>query len=229
MRTVWITRTAPKADVSAKRFAQAGFNTLTAPLLTLAPPPSMPTPPPHDAILIFTSPNGVDAFCSLSNARHHPVVTVGDKTAQQCLNVGFSDVRSAGGSADNVTALILHNPDKSRPYWHMAGRHIRGTIVQDLNAAGLNARRETLYASAPITKWPDVDIGRVDIIALYSPLAAGTLAGFNPELSQTTTLCISPAVDAALYPLRPSARMIAAAPTEAAMLECLIALNARTR
>ncbi|WP_371396810.1 uroporphyrinogen-III synthase [Fretibacter rubidus] len=225
---MWITRTAPNADASAKRFEVAGFKTIVAPLLTLSSPTTMPALPPHDAILIFTSSNGVDAFCARDRARHYPVVTVGDKTAQHCLEAGFSRVRSAGGRADDVTALILDEPDKTRPYWHMAGRHVRGTIVEDLKAAGLSARRETLYASAPVLKRPDIDVNAVDIIALYSPLAAQTLAGFAPDISRITTLSISPVVDAALGSLTPQSRLIAKAPNEDAMLESLIALEHRT-
>lgn len=226
MQTVWITRTLGSrgycgAQESAARFEALGLKPIIAPLLTLGPPPVMPPMPPHNAILIFTSPNGVDAFCGLSDARHYPVITVGDKTAQICKLAGFTDVTSASGTAADVTALILKNPHPDCPYWHMAGRHVRGAITEDLYAAGLRAERHMIYVSAPVTALPEIDLKAVDVIALYSPLAAKTLAGFAPDVTSLTALSISAATDCGLGALMFKARVIADAPNEGAMLKAL--------
>lgn len=226
MKTVWITRTEPLAERSAARFKDAGFYPIIAPLLVIAPPPVMPPIPPRGAALIFTSQNGLNAFCQMSQFRGHAVITVGDATAGAARKAGFTDVISASGTAQDVAALILQNSQTDRPYWHIAGRHVRGNIIEDLRAAGLQAERHIFYDSTPVDTLPDIEMSTVDVAALYSPLAAQTFAALAPHLAQTATLSISPATDAALGALNTAPRLIAAAPNEESMLVSLIALTA---
>ena len=73
--TIWITRTLPAAHKSAQAFAHLGLAAAIAPLLLVSPPEVMPAMPPQEALLIFTSANGLSAFCQLTDDRHWPVVT----------------------------------------------------------------------------------------------------------------------------------------------------------
>ena len=219
--TIWITRTLPAAHKSAQAFAHLGLAAAIAPLLLVSPPEAMPAIPPKEALLIFTSANGLSAFCQLTDNRHWPVVTVGAQTAVQARKAGFKTVSSADGTSEDVTALVKSSTDLSTPIIHCAGEHVRGSITEDLRAGGYQARRDLYYRSAPVDKVPKIDLTRLNFLALYSPLAAKTLARFKPDLTTVTLLSISAATDAALGDLKAQARLIAKAPNEAAMLDLL--------
>ena len=218
---IWITRTLPSVHRSAANFAQLGLACAVAPLLKVMPAPTMPPKPQWDDILIFTSQNGLNWFCEFTKRRDWRVVTVGDETAAQATKAGFDKVSSAGGTSRDVTALITSNFAKGSSFVHCAGKHVRGTITQDLQAAGYKARRDLYYQSSPISSLPNIDLAKLSYIALYSPLAAQTLAGFQPNLAGITLLSISAATDAALGNIRCQSRRVAKAPTETAMLALL--------
>lgn len=219
--TIWITRTVPAAHKSAQAFAHLGLAAAIAPLLLISPPEAMPAIPPKDALLIFTSANGLDAFCGLTDARHWPVITVGAQTAAQARKAGFTNVSSADGTSKDVTALAKSSAALSTPIIHCAGPHVRGSISEDLSAAGYQARRDIYYRSTPVQNLPKIDLTKLNYLALYSPLAAKTLAGFKPNLCAVTVLSISAATDTALGDLKAKSRLIAKAPNEAAMLDLL--------
>lgn len=217
-KTVWITRTQPSANESAKAFEIAGYEAVVAPLLTVKTK-AVEDAVPDNAALIFTSQNGVRAFCESENRRDLPVVTVGDATAKLALNMGFSDVRSAGGTSEDIAALINNAPDGTARYLHISGQHVRGAVSEDLRAMGLTAERRIYYGSSPVQALPDIDIETIDMAIFFSPLAAETLARLAPRAPHMSALSISAATDAALGTLGFRARYIAKAPT----LEGLIA------
>lgn len=218
---IWMTRTLPGAHKSAAAFAQLGLACAVSPLLKVMPASDMPPRPDKDDVLVFTSQNGLRWFCEFTKRRDWRVVTVGDETAAQAQSAGFSAVSSAGGTSADVTTLIKSNFAKGTSIVHCAGKHVRGTIIQDLKAAGYKARRDLYYQSSPVSKLPNIDLSQLSYIALYSPLAAQTLAGFKPNLTGVTLLSISPATDAALGDVRCQSRRIARAPNETAMLALL--------
>jgi len=219
--TLWITRSVPAAFKSAEQWALAGCAAAVAPLLKIGPPPDMPPMPQKDAVLIFTSGNGIEAFKTLTDERSWPVVTVGDETARLARDAGFKKISSAKGTSGDVTRLILDKLPKTYSFIHCAGQNVRGTITEDLTKAGYTARRDLYYRSRPVETLPKIDLGHLNYIALYSPLAAQTLASFKPDLSLVTTLSISIATDALLGDLNIKSRLIAKSSTETAMLDLL--------
>ncbi len=219
--TLWITRTVPAAFKSAEQWALAGCAAAVAPLLKISPPAHMPPLPRKNAVLIFTSGNGIEAFKTLTDKRDWPVITVGGETARLARDAGFKTVSSAKGTSVDVTQLITAKLPKTCPIIHCAGQHVRGAIAEDLSRAGYTARRDIYYQSTPVDALPKIDVGALNYIALYSPLAAQTLASFKPDLSYTATLSISAATDAALDGLNVQSRLIAKHPNETAMLALL--------
>lgn len=218
---LWMTRSLPHAHQSAANFAYAGLAVGIAPLLTLSPPSDMPKVPPKEAVLIFTSSNGLDWFCKYTSRRDWAVATVGDATAKRAKDNGFTSVFSASGTSKDVTALIKAKFPVTQPIIHCAGQQVRGSIIEDLSRAGYSARRDVFYESHPVTKMPKTDLKKLSYIALYSPQAAKTLAGFKPDLSGITTLSISQATDEALGKIKCQSRLIAKSPNETAMLTLL--------
>lgn len=223
---IWITRSLPGAHKSAVNFAQLGLACAISPLLKIMPATVMPLQPDKVDVLVFTSQNGLNGFCELTKRRDWRVVTVGDETAAQAKKAGFTSVSSAGGTSEDVTQLIKSSFSKDTSIIHCAGNHVRGKITEDLRAAGYKARRDLYYQSSPVSMLPKLDVSKLTYIALYSPLAAQTLAHFKPNLSGVTLLSISAATDAAIGDLRCQSRLIASAPNETAMLALLAPLRA---
>lgn len=230
-KTVWITRTQPSADDSVQAWEAKGYAAIAAPLLRVIHPPETPCAPSQKTVLVFTSKNGVFAFQGYGFAPRHKVITVGDATAAAARAAGFTDVTSAQGRSADVAALILKTVSKTTPIIHCGGRHIRGSIAQDLNAAGYSARRDLYYQSEAVTAWPVIDYAALTHIAFYSPLAAKTFCALTLEsLSAEVSLdihklqfiCISEATNAALDGMRGDfasvQRQIANTPDEATML-----------
>lgn len=225
--TVWITRTLPSAQESVLAWQAAGFKAIAQPLLEIAKAPAAPKPPSPESMLVFTSKNGVFAFQGYGFAPQNKVITVGDATARAARLAGFKNVISAQGMSDDVTALIRETISLNTPIIHCGGRHLRGAIVEDLQAAGYAARRDLYYQTTPVKTWPDIDYSALSHIAFYSPLAAQTfyhlmkqdMAGnASLDIHALSFMSISLAVDAALEDLTPAQRLIAQAPNEASML-----------
>lgn len=219
--TVWITRTAPAAFKSAENWAKEGYAAAVAPLLDITKPRVMPTLPPRDAVVIFTSGNGAKAFADMTLLRHWPVVTPGWQTKRIAHDLGFRTVTSAQGTSEDVLKVILKDFEVERPIHHCAGNHVRGQITETLIDKGYRAQRDLYYQSSPVKTLPKINTSQLDFVALYSPLAAKTLAEFSPDLTEVTVLSISKATDEALGEMICKARYIAEAPTEAALLEAV--------
>ena len=213
--TIWITRTQPAADVSAKAWADAGLTPVVLPLLAVTPVPNV-TPPPDGSTLIFTSKNGVDHFSGCD----FPIICVGDATAAHARAAGFTDVVSVDGTSADVTKWVKQNLPKTTQLTHVSGRHIRGTITEDLVAAGYNAARIIVYRSQKIFPTPP---SQIDYVALYSPLAAEGFAQISDDWDcrDVTVLSISAATDAQLGGRFTGRRYFAARPNEGAMLALL--------
>lgn len=218
---VWITRTEPGASASARRFQNAGFKTVIAPLMTISPAGTEPTPPDADALLIITSQNGARHFAELTDRRHWPVLTVGDATANYVRRLGFDDVRSASGTWVDIVRLVKDHIPTKRPINHICGASWRGPLVETLNDGGYDARRIILYQTDPVAALPDIDLGRISHVALFSPKAARLLNTFSPDMSRISAVSISAATDQALGGLRLKARLIADYPAEIRMLAAL--------
>ncbi len=224
-KTVWISRTDVTAEGSAKAFETAGFNTVCAPLIIVRPV-AAPALPIRDAVLIFTSQNGVRAFCKATDKRDWPVVTVGDATAEYARALGFATVYSASGTSADIAPLIARalkdgRLERGARFIHICNPTPRGTVAADLLAQGLSASRAVYYHSEAAEELPKLDWDTIDVIALFSPRAAQILVGFAPEIRDVTTLSISAATDTALDGLSPKARLIAAAPTVESMIAAL--------
>ena len=222
-RHIWITRTAASAPKSAALWRAAGFTTSLFPLLQVSPAIIIPSEPKQDSLLVFTSGNGVNAYAALGYSADHPVITVGDATAQTARNYGFKDVVSAGGTSQNVTDLIVQNTPKSIPIIHCAGQTVRGFISEDLRKAGYDVRRDIYYETSEAPKVL-LDIANIDVIAFYSPLGAKAFSKHykNLDLTDVTALSLSAAIDVELNGLNFSRRLVSPQPNETAMQGLLL-------
>lgn len=180
---------------------------------------------PGTEALIFTSPNGVRAFATLSAIRDLPVLTVGDGTAASARKAGFRDVTSAEGDAGDLIRLV--KTTRWQRFLHLRGRDIARDLAGPLANHGRVVAEAILYAAEPAGP-PPAEIaevlrtGSIDLVTVWSPRHAGILAEWlaegNADLGQTDLLGISAN---AVAPLRASGFRrieIAPHPDAAAML-----------
>lgn len=224
---VWITRTAPGAGRTADTLRQAGFEPVLAPLLVANPAftPAEITPLLDGvAALAFTSVNGL-VFCDLTPRRDWPVFAVGDRTAEVARDRGFTDVRSAGGDANDLAALIRREwptceavaahgvllvPTATQPAADLA------VLLKGEVPVRAVAVYETLESPQPLP-------AGFDIVLVHSPRAARILARrLSPEQAAgRIAVALSQAVAAPLRALGFAELRVAARPDESSLIQAL--------
>lgn len=97
--------------------------------------------------LIFTSRNGVTAFCRSTPRRDIPCYCVGDATAQYAADEGLNAM-SGGGTANDIAARIIAD-HVAGPCLHIRGEHGVGDVAKRLSDAGIPTREEVMYRQEP--------------------------------------------------------------------------------
>lgn len=214
VRRVWVTRAEPGAARTAARLTALGYEPVVAPLLAIRA-----LTPEIDLTgieaLAFTSVNGVQAFSALSAVRSLPVFTVGDATAAAAREAGFAEVRSASGDVHALVRLIADAapgpvlaPGAAEPAGDLSG----------LLAGQAEVRTLAVYESFE-TGMPAP--AGFDAVLVHSPRAAEALVMHAWALDDRLAVAISANAAAPLEDLPLREIRIAAAPTDAALIEGL--------
>lgn len=214
IRRVWVTRAEPGAARTAARLTTLGFEPLVAPVLEVRPLTPFIDLSGVEA-LAFTSINGVEAFAARQNERTLPVFTVGDATAETARMAGFSDVRSAAGDVHTLARLLADatpgpvlTPGAAEPAGDLAALLAGRVAVRSL------AVYEAVETAVPAP-------AGFDAVLVHSPRAARALAMHAWVLDDRLAVAISAAAAELLKDLGLREIRIAAAPTEAALIEGL--------
>jgi len=214
----------------AARLAERGVDAVIEPLIEIVERPSaLPDLAGVQAILC-TSANGARALARASGERGLPVFAVGDATATAARAAGFGAVESAGGDVDDLARLVAR---RLRPaagkLLHVAGSDVAGDLAGALGAAGFTVERAVLYeahAADVLTPATARLIAgcKLDLALFFSRRTARAFfmlthaTDVRAGLTATTAISISRAADAALAYLPFRERIIAAAPTQEALL-----------
>jgi uroporphyrinogen-III synthase len=222
---VWITRTAPGAARTAEAIRDLGFIPVVVPLLEVRPLEKAADLDLGDvAALAFTSVNGL-IFADLTLRRDWPVFAVGHRTAQAARDRGFTDVRSAGGDAEDLATLIARE-------WGARGLSrgpgvllVPGAVSPSADMAGLLAGRVPVR-SMPVYETVETAVqtpAAFDIVLVHSARAAEALTQCLDPLTAAgrTAVALSPQVAGPLEALGFAALRIAARPDETSLLEAL--------
>lgn len=197
--TVLITRPKAQAEAFAASLEAAHggpLHCVISPLIEIAPVAVVGA---LDEVkhVVFTSINGVSQAMRVGIPVGITAWCVGSRTAQAATELGF-DVRIADGNNRSLVALIVAQAPVGRMV-HLRGRHVAGTVVDDLAAAGINCEAVIAYdqvAIAPTQLALDTLKGETPIIVpLFSPRSAklfGQIADFNAPLH---LVVISEAID----------------------------------
>jgi uroporphyrinogen-III synthase len=228
-----VTRPRAEAESLAAELTRRGIEAIVEPMIEIvARDAALPDMTGVQAILC-TSANGARALARASGERGLPVFAVGDATTRAARVAGFAAVESAGGDVDDLARLVMARlrPEGGR-LLHVAGSEVAGDLAGALGAAGFAVERAVLYeacAAAALTPATARLIANedIDLALFFSPRSAAIFArlaaaaGVSGGLAATAALSISAAADAALGDLPFRERLVAAAPTQAALLACV--------
>ena len=230
---IWVTRPEEDAAELAEALRAEGVEVLVEPLLRIVYADGPPLDLAGAQALLATSANGVRAFARRNEQRDVRVLAVGDATARAARAAGFTSVESAAGDVAALAGLAGRRLDPARgPVLHVAATEVAGDLAGALAAAGLGYRREVLYEAWTAERLSDglaADLGRgaVDAVLVFSPRTGATLVrllravGLSAAARELICFCLSHAVAAAIAPLPWRQVVVAAQPTQTAMIAAI--------
>ncbi len=183
--------------------------------------------------LLFTSANGVRAFCANSARRDLAVFAVGEASAAAAAAAGFAEITAAGGDVHSLAELVQdEHPPRKGALLHAAGATLAGDLQTMLQRNGYDVRRVTFYAAEPAGNLPEpvaerFRAGGYEAALFFSPRTAATFVGLSTAsgimagAAACAALCLSANVAAALAALPWREVRIAARPSEADLLALL--------
>jgi uroporphyrinogen-III synthase len=230
---VLVTRPRAEAEALAAVLAARGLEPVVEPMLTIDHAPAVRPDLAGVQAILCTSANGVRALARASAERAIPVFAVGDASAATARAEGFRRVESAGGDVEDLAYLVRRRlkPAGGR-LLHVAGSAVAGDLAADLAAGGFAVERMMLYearaasALSPATA-SLIGGGGFDAALFFSPRTAAIFtrlveaAEVGGGLRATLAISISAAADALIADLPFRERLIAAAPTQDALLEMI--------
>lgn len=229
-----VTRPDEDAAEIAAALAHRGIDPVLAPLMTVVHLTRDVAADVEEAqALLFTSRNGVRAFCALTPRRDRPVYAVGDSTASLAREAGFTTVESAGGNSSDLARLVAEKlTPEGGPLFHAAGETVAGDLSAILESHGFTTIRKALYQAVPIDALPPLAVsglseGSLDLVLFFSPRTARvfhelvTAAGLSDACGRMTALCLSGAVADVMPSDTWKEVRVAAEPTSTALLEAI--------
>lgn len=212
MRLV-VTRPHEDAQRLTQGLVAQGHEVIAAPLMTIQflSPPELPQR--NWQALLITSANALKALENHSGLGALKSITcccVGPASARLAAEMGFSDIRVAGGGLLELEALVRRElRPESGPLLYLSGEQISGDLAGDLAVSGFETTRVVLYRAAPETQLSPAMVqemgqGRLDGVLLYSPRTARIWQalverhGLSSKLSSVLHYCLSANVAAAL-------------------------------
>lgn len=223
--------TRPREDALrlARDLQARGHDCFLEPLLAIEPTGERPALDGVQA-LAATSRHGIAAFARQERRRDLPLFAVGEATGEAARAAGFEAVSVAEGDAAALARLLAARlSPQDGTILHLAGETLAADLGALLALAGLPVRRCSLYRARAADNLSPALLaalrdGRLDGATFLSPRTGTTFvrlvnaAGIAATIRSLTAYCLSPAVAAALSPLRWAAIETAAAPRLEALL-----------
>jgi uroporphyrinogen-III synthase len=230
---VLVTRPQPDADRLAEKLRALGHKPFVAPLMRVEPSGEKPPQGIENAVLLFTSANGVRAA---AEAGVHPacgIYAVGSATAEAARAAGFSVAGMAAGNVASLADRVAARQHTDDSFVHVAGTELAGDLQGLLEARGFKPLRWRAYMAVAAEMLPHPARvffqGSPGAVLLYSPRTARVLvrltkeAGLAGSASAHAALCLSPAVADAAQALDWRRVVSAAEPHQRALLDLLAA------
>ena len=153
-----ITRPEPDNERTAAALRARGHEVVLAPLLHIEAVAGADLGVPPWTAILLTSANGARAVADhprRGELAGLPVLAVGGSSADAARAVGFADVASADGDADDLARLAAKRFAGSRPpLLYLAGEDRTGDLAGTLAAEGLSVRTVAIYRAAKAGRFP---------------------------------------------------------------------------
>ena len=231
---ILVTRPEPDASHEAAALAARGHEALLAPLLAIEFRGDVPLQLEGAQALLATSRNALRALAAhreLGEALKLPLFAVGEATARQAQELGFSDVTVGPGTGAALAKLVAELKPEQGPLVHLAGETLAFDLQSALQAQGFIVRQKVLYRAVPAAEFPPEALrllrcGKLDGAILMSPRTARIFAdllarqGAVTQAKSLVCYCLSEAVAEMVAPLGFAVR-VAARPREEDVLALL--------
>jgi uroporphyrinogen-III synthase len=218
---IWITRTLPEADATARRVSARGHTSIVAPVLEARSIAGVRLDLAGVDAIAFTSGHAIAAFAKLTPARDLPVFTVGDATAALARTAGFTDVHSADGNAATLAELIAREQRSGVLVLHPTAREPAADLTALLAQRGVQAMPLTVYETLrTLLAAPPAD---ADSVLVHSARAAARVSALIEQAGRLDleAYAISPAAARPLAALGLARLQAAPFPNESALLDLL--------
>ncbi|WMT92350.1 uroporphyrinogen-III synthase [Pelagibacterium sp. H642] len=237
-RSILVTRPHPDAERTAAGLAALGLEPIVAPMLEARfTGADLPDAAPFAALAV-TSANGVRALAAHPQGERFanlPVYAVGDHTAAEARAVGFERISAAGGTLDDLCAIILADKPAG-PIFYPAPLHQSGDLAGRLAEAGIEVETRILYQMCAATVLPPgldqrlID-GAIAGAVFYSRRTAEIFAGlvsgsqYEQVRRSLSCLCLSEKVAEPLVDAHFPRIGLADAPSQEAMMTLALAFS----
>jgi uroporphyrinogen-III synthase len=238
-RIVLITRPAEDAAETAAAVAALGYQAMCAPVLSIHDiDVTLPDPTRYQG-LIFSSANGIRALIRrhpLAAYFSLPVFVVGDHTAIAAQAAGFTDVRNAKGTMQDLIALVQNQATAPSRLLHLRGADLREDPVTltDIPIDGI-----TLYRADPVDHLDEEALatlraGTVEAVLFYSARSAESFVSAlkkdwpEADLRATKALCLADSVVESLHRFNWAAIHVSLTPDQGGMLRLTKSLKTMT-
>ncbi|WP_442581388.1 uroporphyrinogen-III synthase [Mesorhizobium sp. ASY16-5R] len=242
MAKVLVTRPQPGAVRTARRLAELGHRPVELPLTrTVALPIEAASLYPMVDAVAVTSTNALRHAPApvLARLAERPCFAVGERTAVEAREHGFQSVTAGTGDAGSLAGLISARLGPGATAAYLTGKVRLGDFEVRAAAAGMNLLVVETYDTQDIDYRPQqlVEIlgtEPIDAVLLYSANAAGCFSslrwpkGFDDWMARAAYLCMSSRVaDRLANPVK-ARILVAAEPSEAALLGLLEHVTGRS-
>jgi uroporphyrinogen-III synthase len=217
-----VTRPEPDASETAARLRALDIEAVVSPLLLARTLTTTLPAAPGFAALAITSANALRALHDrgeIPRLQTLPVYTVGDKSAAVAREMGFAEVVSASGNAEDLIALLA-GAGVDGPVLYPTARHQAADLAKALAPHGVMVITVPVYEMNPAPQL-DADIAEFDGALFYSRRTAETFTKLAPagaDRSKPGMLCLSEAVAAPLIAAHFVRVSLADHPSEEAMM-----------
>jgi uroporphyrinogen-III synthase len=228
---VLVTRPEPGAARTAERLRAAGYEPVVIPLTKVAPLRQDRPTREFDAVAVSSANALRHAYPALIRLlSQKPLFAVGEETAAVAREVGFVDVHSSEGSAEDMARDIMLGVGPSASVAYLCGRVRRDVLETELDRKGARVVPIETYLTHPRKpsrqELAAMDSAPVDAALAYSLNAAKALAGLvEPRLGtvfrDTAFIAISERVAERLMAVAPGRVKAADSPDEDAMFTLL--------
>lgn len=234
-----VTRAEKDSNALATLLTARGHEVLSAPLFSIRYSGDAVIPSREYQALLVTSANGVEALRRVllktgsQDSFLRPVLAVGDASGAAARDAGFHHVSNAEGDVTSLAALVRQKlSPRDGPLLHAAASIVAGDLKGDLEQAGFDVDRVTLYEAVAETQLPDplaaaLRDRKIDGALFYSPRSARIFAdlvmaeGLQSCLDGVVAYCLSQAVASSLAALPFGTFRIASRPSQAELLALL--------